>query len=155
VICELQKKINRIFILLEEKMSKRMNVIIELCDDPSRIAHLNKEVQNLHERIYPEYFKPYSFDEVVNFVRRMFREKSWKAIVAIENGVDVGYAFFYQRNYAENQFRKSYVGIHVDQVSVNPGMKKKGIGKAMMEWIEEKAAPPPNGSGQKSALHLR
>lgn len=114
-------------------------VTIELCEDPARIATLNEEIQNLHVRLYPECFKPYSYEAVLTSVRSMLVEKGWKAIVAVLDGVDVGYALFYKREYAENPFRKAYTGMHIDQISVQPDKKQNGIGTAMMRWVESYA----------------
>ncbi len=114
-----------------------MNLVFRLSKDAALIAHMNQPVQDLHYNLHPEYFKPFSYDETVLFLEKQLLEENWFCYIANLDGIDIGYALFFIRNYKENPFRKEYRGIHIDQISITPEYKRKGIGKAFMNEIEK------------------
>ena len=109
---------------------------IRLSKDAEIIARMNQPVQDLHYRLHPEYFKPSSYSEIVAYLKVQLEEVNWFCYLVDCDGVDVGYVLFYIRNYKENPFRKEYKGIHIDQISILPEYKRKGIGKMLMSKIE-------------------
>jgi diamine N-acetyltransferase len=113
-----------------------MKIEIRLSKDAALLARMNRAVQDLHYGLHPEYFKPYSYDEAFAFLSRQLEEENWFCYVAAVDGADAGYALFFVREYCENPFRKGYRGIHVDQISIEPKYKGRGIGKALMSEIE-------------------
>ena len=113
-----------------------MNIEIEITKDADLIAKMNKSVQDLHERLYPRYFKKYSFEETKSYITKQLEDENWFCYVAIVDKMNAGYAIFFIRNYEENPFRNSYRGIHIDQIAIMPAFRNKGIGKAIMERIE-------------------
>lgn len=46
------------------------------CTDSSTIAHLNKDVHDLHYALYPEYFKAYNDEEVNQFFQKLMADKT-------------------------------------------------------------------------------
>ncbi len=112
-----------------------MSLEIRFSNEIDIIARLNEPVQKLHEDLYQEYFKSFSFEEAKKYLEHQLKDENWKCCIARCDGVDVGYALFFIREYKENPFRKSYKGIHIDQISVSQGYKNRGIGRAMMDKI--------------------
>jgi diamine N-acetyltransferase len=104
--------------------------------DAAIIAALNEYVQQLHYQLYPQYFKEYSYEDTFQYLSKQLESENWFCILATMNNINIGYALFYIREYKENPFRKAYKGINIDQLSVNPEYKRKGIGKAIMNEIE-------------------
>jgi ribosomal protein S18 acetylase RimI-like enzyme len=121
-----------------------MSINIRFSNEVDIIAKLNEPVQELHKKLYSEYFKNYSYLETKWHIQKQLADENWKCLMAAYNNVDVGYALFFIREYKDNPFRNSYKGIHIDQISVLGEYRKKGIGKALMneiyKYAEEKGA---------------
>jgi len=114
-----------------------MNLNFRLSKDAKTIALMNKSVQDLHYKLHPEYFKPFCYDETVVFLEKQLQEENWFCYIASYEGKDIGYALFFIREYKENPFRKTYRGIHIDQICIFPEYKRHGFGKEIMKEIEK------------------
>ncbi|UTC63187.1 GNAT family N-acetyltransferase [Treponema sp. OMZ 787] len=128
-----------------------MNLSFRLSKDFEKIALMNKDVQELHYRLYPEYFKPFSYDSTVEFLKKQLQEDNWFCCIVSCDGKDAGYALFYIRDYQENPVRKAYRGIHIDQIGIDPEYRRKGLGKALMAEIEKIAVQ--EGASQIELTH--
>lgn len=109
---------------------------IEPTTDARVIARLNGTIQEHHRRLYPETFKPHAEEEVEAFVAKQLQDTTWHCLIARHGDQEAGYVLFYLRDYQENPFRRAYRGVHIDQISVLPAFKRKGIGKALMAEVE-------------------
>lgn len=107
--------------------------------DPQVLAGLNKPVQDLHHQKYPQFFKPYDEEVCVAFFQRQLEKPNWVVFLVEIDGKNAGYASYFVKDYQENPFRKAYKSIYVDQVCVLDKFKGKGIGKHVMQKIEEDA----------------
>lgn len=114
-----------------------MELHFRLSKDAEYIAGMNKAAQELHYTLYPEYFKPFSYNETAEFLKNQLQEEHWFCFIASYDGKDVGYALFYIRDYQENPFRKAYRGVHIEQISILPAYKRKGLGRGLMREIEK------------------
>jgi GNAT superfamily N-acetyltransferase len=114
-----------------------MKITIEQTKDASILAKLNKTVQDLHVREYPQYFKSYQYDLIEKEFEETLAKENWYAFIAFDDNIAVGYILFYIRKYQENPFRYSYMGIHIDQISVLESYQRKGIGSKLMTKAEE------------------
>ena len=113
-----------------------MQIDFRFSQEAELIARLNEPVQDLHYQLHPEYFKPFSFFDIREFLTKRFAEGNYYCLIASVGRSDVGYALFYINNYPENAFKKAYKGIHIDQICVLPEYKGRGIGKAIMDEID-------------------
>jgi len=113
-----------------------MTLSIELTRDYKLIARLNEPVHSLHHELYPEYFKPYSYNNCMPFFREHLAKDNWRCYLACLDGKPVGYVLFFVRVYEENPFRKRYVGINIDQICVLPERQQRGVGFRLMEAVE-------------------
>lgn len=111
------------------------NINIEETRDANRVAILNEPVQRLHYERYPQDFKKYSYQDTFVFFQETFTKENWHCyIIKVEN-VDVGYVLFFERDYKENPFRKSYKGIQIDQICIDDKYRHKGLGYMLMEKV--------------------
>jgi diamine N-acetyltransferase len=114
-----------------------MNIEYILSRDASLIASMNKPVQELHYQLYPEYFKPFSYNDTFEYLKTQLEDENWFCFIVTVDGINAGYALVFIRDYQENPFRKKYRGIHIDQIAILPEYQSKGIGKQFMQKIEE------------------
>ncbi len=116
-----------------------MEIRIEPTTDPLVVASLNQGVQSLHAERYPEYFKPYDREAVLEHCQKQLKEPLWFCDLALADSVPAGYVLYFLRNYGENPFRYAYKGVHIDQICVAQEYRGKGLGRALMAKVESKA----------------
>lgn len=100
--------------------------------DASIIARLNEPVQELHFRMYPEKFKPFDFEEVKDYFEDIIEGDKQYFYVAEESEQAVGYIWFQEVSKEATAFSHERSMIYINQLSVNPDSKGKGIGKALL-----------------------
>jgi len=114
-----------------------MSIEIQETKDAAVIAELNRTVQELHARRYPEYFKPYDYQAVFRSISETLAQENWFAFVARTDGQAAGYVLFYIRDYPENPFRRAYCALHIDQIAVKEEFQRQKVGSLLMYQVEE------------------
>ena len=101
--------------------------------DAEILANLNCFVQELHVTNAPQRFKPVETVEVAEWYRKMLQNPDCRAWIAEADGLPVGYALtvFYDR--PENPFCFRRVYCEIDQISVSPDYRRKGVARALIE----------------------
>lgn len=107
--------------------------------DYETIARLNKEVHDLHVRLYPDIFKAYSYDAMAAFFKDRVEKPEALFFVLMEQQEAVGYAWADIREYPESNFRNAYTSLYVHQLSIRKEAQGKGGGRLLMERIEQLA----------------
>jgi ribosomal protein S18 acetylase RimI-like enzyme len=110
---------------------------IEETKDANRVAILNEPVQRLHFERYPEYFKEYSYESTLEYFTEQLKKENWYCYIIKVGNDDIGYVLFFERDYKENPFRKTYKGIQIDQICINEEYRHKGYANKLMERVIE------------------
>ena len=97
---------------------------------------MNQVVQNLHARDYPQYFKPFNYQEVYQAMQEALAKENWYAYIAFADDLPAGFVLFFIREYNENPYRYSYKAVHVDQICVLDKFQRGGVGSYLMEAVE-------------------
>ena len=116
-----------------------MKIMIEETKDADKIAKLNESVQNLHYERYPEYFKPYSYESVLQYVKEQLSKDNYHAYIIGDQNNEYGYVLFFERNYMENPFRKAYKGIQIEHICIKKEYRNIGYGNKLMDSVQEYA----------------
>ena len=103
------------------------------------VAKLNKTVHDLHEDLYPDYFKPYDFGETKTFFQKIIDRAEFIFLVLEVDGKPLGYAWIELRIHSENTFKKSYKSVYVHQISIEENQRNKGYATALMDRITDLA----------------
>ncbi len=71
------------------------------CTDSSMIAHLNKDVHDLHYALYPEYSKAYNDEEINPFFQKLMADKTsnYYFYLLRDRGRALGYIWFEKKQY--------------------------------------------------------
>ncbi|MEO8355048.1 MAG: GNAT family N-acetyltransferase [Chloroflexota bacterium] len=114
-----------------------MNIRRAVSTDNSLLSTLCMEVQSLHAEHHPDLFKrPDNEDFAVLFFDQMLSDSMIFIYIAEEAGGAVGYILCKIIERPENPFTFSSRYLLVDQISVRPGSRGRGIGTALIEQAE-------------------
>ncbi|WP_438445856.1 GNAT family N-acetyltransferase [Gorillibacterium sp. sgz5001074] len=107
--------------------------------DYELVARLNKDVHELHQRLYPDIFKPYNPEAMKTFFKEKVQQPDAIFLVLEHDGEYEGYAWIDIRDYPETDFRKPSRSVYVHQLSINESARGKGCGRFFMDAIAELA----------------
>ena len=116
-----------------------MDIIIEGSKDALLLAKLNHDVQKLHHEIEPEIFKAYSEENMKSLFEDIFSNNNAVAYVAKIENEPAGYILFSEVQKEETYFRNSYSIVYIDQICVESRFKRKGVGKALVNFAKKYA----------------
>ena len=117
-----------------------MNIRIATPSDSSILSRLTVDVQSLHAEHYSNVFKmPDSDDFAISFFNEMLADPSVSIFIAEEDGNAVGCIVCKLVERSENSFTFAARVLLVDQISVLPSARGKGVGAALMKRAEELA----------------
>ncbi|MDX1688149.1 MAG: GNAT family N-acetyltransferase [Candidatus Promineifilaceae bacterium] len=107
--------------------------------DADVLADLNRHVQGLHVDGAPHLFKRHVHDEVAAQFEEWLGEENVWAFIAYQGERPVGYVLALIRERPENPVTRAWRAFLIDQISVEPAWKGKGVGRALVEAALEVA----------------
>ncbi len=117
-----------------------MNIRTAGSADKLLLSSLCMDVQNLHAKNHPEYFKiPQSDDFAVEFFQKMLADPTVSIFIAETEERALGYAVCKLMEREETPFSFAMRYLLVDQISVRPTSQGQGVGKALLDRAEELA----------------
>jgi ribosomal protein S18 acetylase RimI-like enzyme len=109
-------------------------------DDVDAIVRLNAIVQDLHHRELPDRFKPPDPAAYTPIVRAWLTEENriW-FLAELEGGEPVGYALAVRRERPENPLTRRQILVELEQIAVDPVVRRQGIGAALAREVIDHA----------------
>jgi GNAT superfamily N-acetyltransferase len=105
--------------------------------DSRVLSSLSRDVQSLHAEHHPGIFKmPENDDFATSFFDEMLADPSVSVFIAEEDGDAVGCIVCKLVERPENPFTFAARMLFVDQISVLPSARGKGVGAALMQRAE-------------------
>lgn len=115
-----------------------MEVMRATVKDAEVLARLNDSVQKLHADQHPHFFKyPIDQEAMIAFFRDQMEAEQNAIYIAWDDDKPVGYIWCILQSRPENLIVHAFKRVTVDQISVNPESRGKGVGKALMLAAEE------------------
>ena len=118
-----------------------MNINVIESSDLELIASLNKAVQDEHAGMRPDCFKPYDAEAIYKSLIRMVESGGVRFLVAYADETPAGYILLRERIRDESSVRFAERVLEIDQMSVEPQYRRRGIGSALVEKAREIARP--------------
>ena len=100
--------------------------------DEQRSAVLNGFVQSLHTAYRPDHFKASTLAEVANWFRAFLQNASARTWIAEEEGTAVGYILAIVQERPESSLCHAWRWCEIDQIAVDPSLRRKAIASALM-----------------------
>ncbi len=111
----------------------------KLGDIPDLVM-LNSIVHNVHVELFPEVFKIGDDNLVANFFASLLRSEDCTIFISREAGISVGYIMIRKQIKPGSSLKKETRCAYIDQVSVHPDYRRKGIFASLLESAEKEAA---------------
>jgi GNAT superfamily N-acetyltransferase len=101
------------------------------------LSALCRDVQSLHAERHPQFFKmPQSDDFAAAFFDESLASPEFTAYIAEEDGHPLGYILCRLVDRMENPFAYAARFLLIDQISVRPHARRKGVGTALLKQAE-------------------
>jgi GNAT superfamily N-acetyltransferase len=104
-------------------------------NDAELLAKLNRFVQELHITHMPQLFKPVEISAVAGWFISMMENSAVRVWIAEAEGTGVGYVLTVTYDRPETPFCFRRVFCEIDQISVVPEFRKKGVAKVLVERV--------------------
>lgn len=103
--------------------------------DVELLAELNQFVHEVHFNRMPERCKPTEKGAVSEWFRAKIQKPAVRAWIAESEGSAVGYVLAAIHERPETPFRYQRVIYHLEEVSVAPGFRRKGVARALIDCV--------------------
>lgn len=101
---------------------------------------LNKEVQDLHHKIFPKKFKPHSIANMSEIFKKFLDDSNSTIIIQYsDDNEPMGYIMYEDKQYQETGFTFAYRSLYIHHISVNKEFQSKGLGKKLIQTVIDKA----------------
>jgi ribosomal protein S18 acetylase RimI-like enzyme len=107
--------------------------------DVDSLVGLCAVVQDLHATAIPDFFKQADRKAYAHWFREMLARTDVTAWVASSNDVIVGYALAAVVSRLETPFSVARSFYQLDQISVSPDCRRKGVARALVERVVDDA----------------
>ncbi len=108
--------------------------------DLDALVELNLHVQRLHVEDEPERFVEPSREAVAAWLSERLVQEGWRALVAESDGRCTGYVLFELIDHPVGTFTAAMRALYIHQIGVDPGVRRRGIGRALVRAVEREAA---------------
>jgi ribosomal protein S18 acetylase RimI-like enzyme len=106
-------------------------------EDAGTLVQLNRTVQELHVRLYPDDFKPVVTEpDAEAFFSGRLKTPDCVFGIAEADSTPVGYVWFDLQSRPETPFTPARRRLYVHHISVVPEAQRRGIGSALMNYVE-------------------
>jgi ribosomal protein S18 acetylase RimI-like enzyme len=96
------------------------------------LAKLNAFVHDLHLERRPADFKVTAFSDLTAWYKSILEGSGARAWIAEQDSLPVGYVLVIVSHRAGNPFCQERRWLEIDQIAVDPGFRRRGIGRALI-----------------------
>ncbi len=107
--------------------------------DLDALVDLNLHVQRLHVEGEHEQFVEPSRETVAAWWSERLVEDEWRSLVAESDGRCAGYVLFELIDRPAGTFTAARRALYIHQIGVDPGVRRRGIGRALVQAVEREA----------------
>lgn len=108
--------------------------------DEAALAELNAVVQQMHQEVAPEWFKPPEIAAIVSYFREALRSDAFRIFVAEADGAVHGYALARLQQRPETPLTYGGLVVELDQISVDPAYRGRGLGRELIDELKSLAS---------------
>jgi diamine N-acetyltransferase len=105
--------------------------------DYKAIAKLNKNVQDVHVDLFPEYFTPYNYESIRDIYKEIMKDPKQSFLLVKEGSNPIGYVWMTLRDSAETPFKKTSRSLYIHQISIEKNSSNNGAGLQVIAYIEQ------------------
>lgn len=107
--------------------------------DVSQILSILKELDDIHQKWYPDLYRPLPNGRPPESVLELLARPAWEVWLGLENGVVVGLVAIEFREVKDHLVSRERMYILLDMIVVAEEKRGTGIGRALVEKVKERA----------------
>lgn len=100
---------------------------------------LRKQVNDLHAKGNPEFFKEGFSKELQDFLVDIWNNEKCKIVVAVDSSRILGYSFFSVAHKKETLYMRGRDYLDIDEICVDKDHRRQGVASSIMKYIENYA----------------
>lgn len=108
--------------------------------DIDAIVSINVEVQDLHQQLRPDEFRPSEPDELQAVLGACVADEHLKLLVAEADGAIAAYAMYEVRRLPFNAFKRDRAYLLIHQIAVRASCRRRGIASHLLGHLKALAA---------------
>ena len=111
--------------------------------DPILLGKLGKNMQEKHQSLYPNFFKPYNQQAIAEHFKKVFKNPNekvflWRDDRKVDEPV-VAYLWLAEEHVEETVYRYGYKRLYLHHVAVLPEHQHNGISKELLAFADNYA----------------
>lgn len=103
------------------------------------LNELNKEVQAVHHKIDPEFFKPPKESDIRRELEMMIEDEKYSVLAAVAKDALLGFITYRECSLPASGLTNEIPMIFIHHMGVKSIFRKQGIGKALMDAVFKEA----------------
>src|SRR6185503_2921734 len=116
-----------------------LEVRAAVAGDQGVLARLHQDVQALHVEHCPRVFHPVSLEQGEQWFREVLEGTSARIWLACVDGEPAGYVVVFAVSRGESAFSRKRQWFDVDQISVAPAYRRRGVATALLRTVADAA----------------
>lgn len=104
-------------------------------DDLRELNELNKEIQSLHHKIDPEYFRPADRSDIRGELQALIEDEKSGVLVADSKGLLLGFLSYRECSLPKSGLTNEIPMLFIHHMGVKRIFYKQGIGTALMDAV--------------------
>ncbi|WP_407389637.1 GNAT family N-acetyltransferase [Carnobacterium jeotgali] len=108
--------------------------------DAQLMAKLSDVMQNKHQELYPDFFKPYNEKEILHHFQETFKNPKQQVFLWIDDQQETeqiaAYLWLEEEALPETVYRYGYTRLYVHHVLIMPAYQGKGLSKELLAFAD-------------------
>lgn len=111
--------------------------------DPILLGKLGKNMQEKHQSLYPNFFKPYNQQAITDHFKKVFEDPDEKVFLWIDgqevNDPIAAYLWLTEEYVEETVYRYGYKRLYLHHIAVLPNYQNNGVSKELLAFADNYA----------------
>lgn len=109
--------------------------------DAQLMAKLGPVMQDKHRKLYPDFFKPYDENAIMQYFQELFKNPKQQVFLWIDDHQETeqiaAYLWLEQEFVPETVYRYGYTRLYLHHVLIMPAYQGKGLSKELLKFADD------------------
>lgn len=109
--------------------------------DAQLMANLGIVMQDKHRNLYPDFFKPYDENAIMQYFQEIFKDPKQQVFLWIDDHHETkkiaAYLWLEQETIPETVYRYGYTRLYLHHILIMPDYQGKGLSKDLLQFADD------------------